>query len=78
MATLRELEICKTEGGEYYFIISEHGTRIFTSDRYRDSGECAEIGVHMMDEFHERSPLRSVDNPHQFIHFPRKSHDQNE
>lgn len=78
MSTLRELEICQGETGGYYFTIIEENKRIFTSDLYLDNQECAEIGMSMLDEMHEKSPLRSTDTPRHLVGFPGRKHDQNE
>ncbi len=78
MSTLRELEICQSEDKKYYFTILEDGKRVYTSDTYEDSHECAEIGVAVLDQLHEERPLRSNDTPRHVISVGRKHHDQNE
>jgi hypothetical protein len=55
----RDIEFLDTKDGKYYFRISEGGKEIFQSDLYEDQRECCDLGMAMMDHFHETMPLRS-------------------
>lgn len=53
----RDMEVCE-HNGQYFYTITEAGKIIHTSDKYKDSGECAAAGIKMLDALHEQAPLR--------------------
>lgn len=62
MATLekqitRDMEVCETKGGDWYYRITEGGVHIMESDLYQSSIEAGCAGMKMLDDLHEARPL---------------------
>jgi hypothetical protein len=47
----------------WFFTITEAKKEIFRSDLYSSRDECCEVGMSMMDFYHEKRPLITEDKP---------------
>lgn len=60
----RDIEFLQDKDNKrWFFVITEAKKEIYRSDYYADRTECCEIGMEMMDFYHERHPLINEDKP---------------
>jgi hypothetical protein len=72
----RDIEFLDTPKGEWAFTIKEHGKPIYHSDIYESREECFQVGMDMMDIFHQKAPLltdRTESGRNGFEVYPRKA-----
>lgn len=78
MSDIRILDIKQTDMGEFYFTVSEGGCVVLSSDLYTDREECISVGMDALQQIHERSPLRTVDNPRHISYASPRCRDVND